>query len=490
METLFITIAIPAILLLAGTTLALWWKGVRSRIMLVKFEEKAWQEAREKQMVVEFLHNLTKDIDAERGREELYPAIVQAAVRGAGARSACVFELGADGTLRPAATYGVFPPLKDLPEHLRKPDTLRADRIGHAMRVDSYAPGESILSSVARDGVAMFLADATNSPLINHIDDPTLRANSLIVVPIAYDKTVFGVLAVANPENGNLFESGDFSYVKSIGEQGAVALHLHESLQLRTEKTRIDFDLSIASGVQKLLLPQSMPQHPGLDMHACYRPAKQVGGDLYDVTDLGEGRICILAADVSGKGVSASLIMAMAHTHLRHLMRGHTSPAELLRKLNAEMIGEIQRGMFITISCAIIDARAHTLTFARAGHELPLLLSRQEGLAGSRFEKIRTEGMAIGIVPPEVFDEILTEVTLPFRPGAVLVLFTDGLTEARNPAGEEYGTANLARTVLRTYQYGARDLNMEILSSLETFCEGVAPHDDLTLVTVKCIKEA
>lgn len=489
-ETILLILTVATILVLAATSLALWWQGVRAKIALVKFEENAWQEAREKQMVVEFLHNLTKDIDAERGRDELHPAIVKAAVRGAGARAACFFELGQDGVLRPTATYGIFPPLKDLPPHLQKPDTLRADLIGHAMRVASHAPGESVLSAVARDRAPLFLPDASTSPLIRHLDDPTLRARSLIVTPIAYGKTVYGVLAVANPEDGDLFEHGDFSYVKSIGEQGAVALHLHETLQMRSEKTRIDFDLSIASGVQKLLLPQTLPQNPGLDMHACYRPAKQVGGDLYDVTELGDGRICILAADVSGKGVSASLVMAMAHTHLRHLMRGKTSPAELLRKLNAEMIGEIQRGMFITISCAIIDTTAHTLTLARAGHELPLLLSRQEGLTGPRFEKIRTEGMAIGIVPSDVFDEILTEVTLPFRPGSVVVFFTDGLTEARNPVGEEYGTANLARTVLRTHQYGARDLNMEILAALETFCEGVAPHDDLTLVTVKCVKES
>lgn len=490
METLFQIITVTAILALAGTALALWWRGVRARIMLVKFEENAWQEAREKQMVVEFLHNLTKDIDTDLGREALYPGVVQAAVRGAGARAACLFELQADGALRPVATSGVFPPLKPLPANLQKPDTLRADLIGHAMRGDAFDAGETILGEVARDGKPRFLADAARSPLIIHLDDPTLRARSLIVVPIAYGKTTYGVLAVANPEHGHQFEPGDFAYVKSIGEQGAVALHLHELFQLRTEKTRLDFDLSIASGVQKLLLPQTLPRNPGLDINACYRPAKQVGGDLYDVTDLGEGRICVLAADVSGKGVSASLVMAMAHTHLRHRMRGRTTPAELLRMLNADMTGEIPRGMFITIACAIIDTNSHTLTLARAGHELPLLLTKQEGIAGPRFEKIRTEGMAIGIAPPEVFDDILTEVTLPFRPGSVLVFFTDGLTEARNRAGEEYGTANLARTVLRTHRFDARDLNVEILAGLETFCEGVAPHDDLTLVTIKCVKEA
>lgn len=476
-----------ALLGLAGISLGLWWRGILCRRDLIRFEERAQQERREKQMAVEFLHNLTKDIDTGKGRESLYPEIVHAAQRGTSALGACLFDLDASGLLRPAAVSGLFPPQQPLPERLRKPDTLRADLIDHALRVDWSPDSDTLVGVVAREGKARFVPDAQRSEDIVRMDDPALRTRSLIVVPITFGGRTLGVLAVANPEHEHAFDAGDLSFVKSLGEQCALALHLHELFQIRAEKTRIDFDLSIASGVQKLLLPQTLPHTAALDLHACYRPAKQVGGDLYDVSDLGDGRISVIAADVSGKGVSASLVMAMAHTHLRHLLRHCTSPAELLRRLNADMLGEIQRGMFITIACAIIDTKKHTLTLARAGHELPLLLSRSEGPTPPRFEKIRTDGMAIGMVPPPVFDEILTEVTLPFRQGSVLVFFTDGLTEARNPAGDEYGTASLASTVLRTHQYGARDLNQEILASLEDFCQGTPLHDDLTLVTVKCV---
>lgn len=482
--------AFAAILTASFAAAAMWWRNVQTRQLLVKFEESAQQERREKQMVVEFLHAITKDIDAGKGREELYPAIVRAAVRGTGALGAKLYEIDRDGNLAAAAATGFFPALEPVPASLLRPDTLRSDLLAHALLSGNRPARTSILGSVAKDGKPVFIpfADSAEPSGYTLADDPVLRVRSLIVVPITSGKRTLGVLAVANPEHGAHFDQGDFAFVKSLGEQCAVALHLHEMFQLRSEKNKLDFDLSIASGVQKLLLPQKLPSLPGLEVHACYRPAKQVGGDLYDVADMGDGRLGIIAADVSGKGVPASLVMAMAHTHLRHLMRGETTPVELLRRLNADMVGEIQRGMFITIACAIIDTNRHTLTLARAGHELPLLLTRSEGPSGPRFEKIRTEGMAIGIVPPEIFDTILTEVTLPFRPGSVLVFFTDGLTEARNPAGDEYGTENLARTVLRSHQAGARDLSQEILSSLENFCEGVTPHDDLTLVTVKCVK--
>lgn len=488
--TLLHHIGTPVALLgLAAVSLGLWWRGVLCRRELIRFEELAEQERREKQMAVEFLHNLTKDIDTGKGREALYAEIVQAALRGTSALGACLFEPDSAARLTPAAVAGLFPPQKPLPEKLRKPDALRADLIDHALRVDWEPDGDTLIGAVARDGKARFIPDAQHSPDIVRIDDPALRTRSLIVAPISFGGRRLGVLAVANPEHEHPFDAGDFSFVKSLGEQCALALHLYELFQIRAEKTRIDFDLAIASGVQKLLLPQKLPHSACLDMHACYRPAKQVGGDLYDVSDMGEGRIGVIAADVSGKGVSASLVMAMAHTHLRHLLRHCHSPGELLRRLNADMLGEIQRGMFITIACAIIDTRNHTLTLARAGHEPPLLLTKGEGPTPPRFEKIKTDGMAIGMVPPAVFDEILNEVTLPFRPGSVLVFFTDGLTEARNPSGEEYGTNRLADTLLRTHQYGARDLNQEILSSLETFCQGTALHDDLTLVTVKSLKE-
>lgn len=481
--------ALFAFIGLALVSLGQWWRGIRYKRDLIRFEERAEQERREKQMAVEFLHNLTKDIDTGKGRESLYPAITHAAQRGTAALGACLFEFDSAGMLRPAAVSGLFPPLKQLPDRLRKPDTLRADLIDHALRVDWSPDTDTLVGLVARDGKARFIPDALRSHDIVALEEPALRTRSIIVAPITFSGRRLGVLAVANPEHEQQFDAGDFSFVKSLGDQCALALHLHELFQIRAEKTRIDFDLSIASGVQKLLLPQTLPHSAGLDLHACYRPAKQVGGDLYDVTDLGGGRIGVIAADVSGKGVSASLVMAMAHTQLRHLLRQHGSPAELLRRLNADMLGEIQRGMFITIACAIIDTKKNSITLARAGHEMPLLLTKGDGVSPPRFEKIRTEGMAIGMVPPAVFDEILTEVTLPFRPGSVLVLFTDGLTEARNPDGDEYGANNLAHTVLRTHQYGARDLNQEILGSLEAFCQGTPLHDDLTLVTVKRLKE-
>lgn len=486
MDILLDSLEVIAIITLAITTLALAIVNIRIRRDSVRLEENYIQERREKQMAVDFLHDLAVDADSEGGHKSVYPHLIRASVRGTGALAVCLLETTESGRLKAAACQGLFPPQKPLPEKLRRTGTLRAELMDFANRPGEYEPGESLIGAVARSGQAILIAEADGFPLLVRHEDPALRTHSIIVAPIAFRGKTFGILAVANPENGGRFDDGDFSYVKSLAEQGGVALHLRELFALQSEKTKIDFDLTIAAGVQKLLLPQDLPHMPGMSLHACYRPARQVGGDLYDVVDLGQGRICVITADVSGKGVSASLVMAMAHTHLRHLMRTCVSSAEILRRLNAEMIGEIQRGMFITITCAIIDTRHHSLTLARAGHELPLLLAHQSGPTGPGYVKIHTDGMAIGIVPPAVFDEILTEVTLPFRPGDVIVFFTDGLTEARNNQGDEFGTNGLSDIIRAAHHYGARDINQEILAALEDFCEGNPPHDDLTLVTVKC----
>ena len=473
----------PAVLfeaLLVGCVAMLWWNGVRARTLLVKHEEKAWQEQREKQMLVQFLHNLTRNIDAARNRDALYPSIVQAAIRGTGARSACIFERDADGSFRRVASSGIFPPLQALPEHLRRTDALRADLLSHAMRAATYRAGESILDDVAADGKGRFYADAAKEKRVPHIVDPTLRARSLILAPLFSGKELVGVLAVANPEADRLFDVADFAYAKSIAGQASVALHLLELFRIREEKARLDIDLSVASGVQQMLLPQGLPKIAGADMMACYRPAKLVGGDLYALKELGDGMLGVLVADVSGKGIPASLVMAMAHTHLRHLLRVCDSPADLLRRLNADMIGEIRSGMYITIACALVDINAGRISVARAGHELPLLVH-----GDGRVEKIETEGMAIGMVPPEIFDAVITETTLPFPPGASLVFYTDGVTEARNPDGDEFGSERLEQIARLTRRLDAAEMNREIILTLETFCAGVQPHDDLTLVTVK-----
>ncbi len=247
----------------------------------------------------------------------------------------------------------------------------------------------------------------------------------------------------------------------------------------------MDLDLSIASGIQQMLLPSHAATFPGLDLDARYTPAQKVSGDLYDLIPLSGTRLGVVVADVSGKGVPASLLMAICRTHLRQLAPRYESPAKALVELNRVLETDIRAGLYITMLYAIVDSARATVTFARAGHELALFARRDRASGISRTEFIGGEGMAVGMVPDELFSSVITDRTEPFEPGDVMVLYTDGITEAANEDEKEYSGTRLADTVRALHARSAREIGDGILDSVQRFTGETPQRDDLTLVTVK-----
>jgi sigma-B regulation protein RsbU (phosphoserine phosphatase) len=309
----------------------------------------------------------------------------------------------------------------------------------------------------------------------------------MIAAPLAFRDRFFGVLAVANPANGRPFTATDFELVKSLAEQAALALHNAEFLHLQIERRQLDLDLSLASGIQQMLLPQAVPQMAGLDIDARYLPAQKVGGDLYDLIPLSDCTLGLAVADVSGKGIPASLLMAICRSNLRQIAPRFGSPAQVLVELNRALMGDIHPDMFITLIYAVVDTRAGTVTFARAGHELPLLGHRDAASGGYASEFLGSEGMPVGLVPNEIFAGAIIDRVAPFQGGDTLVLYTDGITEAPNDEGKEFSGARLADTIRVLHNRSARELNDGILETVSRFVGGTPQRDDYTLVTVKRI---
>jgi sigma-B regulation protein RsbU (phosphoserine phosphatase) len=277
----------------------------------------------------------------------------------------------------------------------------------------------------------------------------------------------------------------EFSLLRSLGEQAALALHNAEFLHLQLEKKQMDLDLSLASGIQQMLLPRQAVTFAGLDLDARYTPAQKVSGDLYDLIPLSETRLGIAVADVSGKGVPASLLMAICRTHLRQLAPRHDSPAAALVELNRVLETDIRGGLYITMLYAIVDVGARTVTFARAGHELPLFARRDPTTGIYRTEFAQSEGMAVGMVPDELFAAVIADRTEPFAPGDLLVLYTDGITEAPNEDEKEFSGSRLSDTVRALHSRSAREIGDGILDAVQRFTGEVSQRDDLTLVTIK-----
>jgi sigma-B regulation protein RsbU (phosphoserine phosphatase) len=464
--------------------LAMFLPVYRSRRMADRLEEEKQQVTQERQLVVDFMHHMVEALGEGLTREALLQRIVHAAILCSGALSACLFERTEDRKMRSAAVEGLFPPHRPLPAAVREKLATRARFIEQVLRSESFPDTEGIVGAVVQTGRGQLIADAGGDQRVVIHEDPALRVRSLIAVPLQFRDKFFGVLAVANSADGEPFTQTDFSLMQSLAEQAALALHNAEFLHFQLEKRQLDLDLSLASGIQQMLLPKAPPRIPGLDIDARYTPAQKVSGDFYDLFALPGNRLGVAVADVSGKGIPASLLMAMCRTDLRQIAPRHESPAQTLAELNRTLGGDL-RGMFITILYAVIDPGRGEVTFARAGHELPLFSRRDPGTGLPLGEYVGSEGMPVGLVPDEIFSAVIADRTEPFGPGDALVLYTDGLTEAPNEEDKEFSNARLADAVRTLHTRSARELNDGILETVHRFAGTVPLRDDLTLVTVK-----
>ncbi|MEM9158756.1 MAG: GAF domain-containing SpoIIE family protein phosphatase [Verrucomicrobiota bacterium] len=470
----------------SGCLFALWvlFREKRKNSDLI---EKAAQVQQEKLIVVDFMHNMVEALGEGLSKEELYQRIVHASIVSTGALSACVFELTDRRTLKGVAVEGLFPPHRPLPESSRVKLTTRAKFIERILKSEEFPMGDGVVGSVAASKTAVLIEDGRKDPRIVKHDDPALVVSTAICAPIMFRDRLIGVLAVTNSADGLPFSKTDFSLVQSIAEQAGMAVHNNEFLSLQVEKKQIDVDLMVARNIQMMLVPQEWPDIRGVDMDARYVSSQQVGGDLYDIIDLGESRFALAVADVSGKGIPASIIMAICRTNLRHYANKGESPAEVLKNVNRAMAGEMREGMYITMLYAILDVGEGMITYSRAGHEQALLCRLDEERKVHVVDSLDCEGMPVGLVDADLFDEVIEERKVPFREGDLFVAYTDGLTETTNPEGKEFSASRLADVIKTLRKRSSEDLNDGVLESVERFSGKPDYGDDLTLVTVKRI---
>lgn len=458
--------------------------AAKQRDILAKTLDELDRLREERQVIIDFLHRSADDIGSGANREKIYKRTVRATALSCGAMSACVYEKTADGKLVAKACEGLFPPqTKKIGR--RKSGELRAKYIEDALMAETIEPNEGILGEVAASGRGVLIKDALKDPRIIKHDDESLKIRSFMVVPLIFRGQLSGVLAVANPISGRAFTDTEFSLAKSLGEQCALALQNAEAVSALLMRNKLEFDLRLASSIQRYLLPENLPQTESLEFAVKYLPQQLIGGDFYDFFKLPHGKIGVVIGDVSGKGIPAAILMALCQTKLRYIAMSGKSPAQTLCLLNSEMVHAMRSDMFITIIYLVIDPKSGEARFARAGHEPPLLARADSDEAA---QPLKSSGMALGMVSEELFDEVMEDASFKMNSGDVLVLYTDGLTEAANPEGGEFTAKKLAQTISTLRSRNANDLNDEIIKSVEAFMgPGNKYGDDLTLLTVKKI---
>lgn len=299
---------------------------------------------------------------------------------------------------------------------------------------------------------------------------------SALLVPLLVKGALTGILAVFNKRGRAGFDADDQRLLSILAAQSAQVLENARLWHEQQELQRLRSELDVAATIQSRLLPTHLPAWPGYDFAAESRPAEVVGGDFFDVIPLDERRVALCLGDVSGKGLPAALVMANAQALLRSLLRWGTPVHEALRRANRMLHESTDARTFVTLFAAVLDGEAHLLTYANAGHTRPLIAR-----AGAAVRSLDEGALALGLRP----DAAYTSLSCPLEPGDVLLLYSDGATEAMDARHDLFGTERLADALARSRHLPAPALQQHVLAAIEQHAGGAPPSDDLTLLVVQ-----
>ena len=332
--------------------------------------------------------------------------------------------------------------------------------------------GEGFIGQVALTGEPIICHDVRNDPIYINARE---RTRSEMVAPIISNDEVIGVFDLESDEL-NAYSEDDLQVLGMLASQVAIIIEkvmLHDQL---IEKQRLEGQLEVARQVQLELLPPSDPQLEGYDISAYNFPTEEVSGDYYDWVRIYDDQIGLVIADVSGKGVPAALLMAFLRASLRAATHIGYAPHISLAKVNYLLWESIERNQFVTAFYGILDATNRSLSYANAGHNPALLLDINGDI---RF--LERGGLPLGMFR----DTRYHEYYLSLEPGEILVLYTDGVTEAMNPKGEEFGRDRLARSVKAVAHLSARDLISAVHQDVNDWTDGMGAGDDATFFVIK-----
>ena len=306
---------------------------------------------------------------------------------------------------------------------------------------------------------------------------------SLAVLPLRAGGVRQGALLVARDAT-DAFEPDDLASLETFASQAALALSHADLFQETLERERLARELALARDVQRRLLPTSLPDVPGVELAAAERPAREVGGDYYDVVEIGEGCLGIVVADVAGKGAAAAFYMAELKGIVQSASRLTRSPGAFLARAHDALAPSLRPGVFVSLVYAVLDTATGHLTMARAGHCPPVLARDGARPDGGRW-LLRPGGLALGLGPGALFRRTLREQTVRLAPGDTVALYTDGLVEARDGGGAEYGYDRLADAVARMRHTSALDVRDGLLAELAAWTGGAEAADDVAVVVVR-----
>ena len=449
---------------------SLWVFRRQQRIIRDVQREKVKIQVEERR-VFDFLHNLGEALTHESRPGDLHGSIVEGALRILEAKGGALYLLDKSGLqLRPAFVSALCVPFVELPAG-------GTGSVHSQLKLTAVKVGDGLLGAVFAAKDALFLSG--EDPLLAKAGSNV--GASAFLTHLTYAGVNMGVLAIARDDQQEPFTPAQLQTFKALAEQSAFSLWdaiLHHEA---AEKRQIEKDLATANDVQRILLPSEEPNFDGFEISGTNLPARYLSGDYFDYVPCDADRLGVVIADVSGKGIPAALLMAMCRSALRVLAPGSESPAEVMRKLNAQIYPDIKEDMFISMAYAVLDRRESTLKLVRAGHDAPLVFRAKDG----SIEVVKPPGMAVGIDSGRAFNRVTADFSVSLEPGDCLVFYTDGVTEALNRAGEEFGMEAMKRAIQASAPQGAAAIVRRVAEEVRAFMGDHPQHDDITLIAIR-----
>ncbi len=438
----------------------------------------------EEQRMFEFLHGLGEALTSETAASSsaLHRIIVQGIAMVVEASGGALYLLDKTGErLVPKYLSEACPPLLPIPKKVRAKMAKNPNAIVSYLGLTSIERGEGLLGQALTTHEPIKIDRLGEHPEFGQGVAKFRKDVTALVAPLLYGDKELGVLAVGHSTAGNTFSKNDYDVFVSAAEQSAFTLGNALAHREATSNRHLEKEMRTARDVQKILLPAGEPKVPGFTIAGTNLPARLLSGDYFDFIEVDEEHLGIVIADVSGKGIGASLIMAMCRSVIRANAAYNHSPANVLRAANRQLFPDIREDMFISLAYAILDKRNSEILIARAGHDPPLLFTKKD----STIRTVKPKGIAIGIDDGEVFDRALALEAINLEEGDTFLLYTDGVNEALDQGGEEFGMERLHDSFHTQASKSAAGIVESITREIQSFA-GLAPqNDDITLIAIQ-----
>lgn len=448
-------------------------------------EEELLRTRRQRSEVIDFLNHFSRSVATVAEIDHAMQLVAHYLADVLGAESLGIYIVDAATTdlkdgerrLRGAAVAGMFPLFHGESEIVLAKVRYRLEHLKH----EFVTFGDGILGRVAANDTSVLVRDASIYPIREEIPP---RVHTLMAVPMRVENQLHGVVCAVNcREEARVFEEEDLQMLETLSYQAALASNLVAVYSERSKQERILQELHFGREIQRSLLPAQIPEWGDYGFTAFGRPALEVAGDYYDFIEVDENRLMIVVADATGKGVPACMLMAMCRSFVRSLVERYAGLEQFLKELNLRLFRGTDAANFLTMGLVVIDKKTHVCEYGCAGHT-PLLIRNSFG----KTLEIKPEGPALGLLPNE-FGVHFDTLTFCFDPGTTLLLFTDGITEALNRDGIEFGQERLREVWNASGNATPEERSEAIVGRVKEFVGDTPQSDDQTMVIVSLAAE-